>query len=239
MRAVQIPAAIDWMRGVDRASLGPLGNAYDPAHPERPVMGDCGPVGMYRIIQGEQVATGVPMLTGDQLWPCVLQAYEEIGRYVLGDPATDQGIVLIDGLKHWLNVGLPMPGGTRHRCLGFFQLDVRQLLDLHQAIAECGNVYTGQEIPSAYDSSVQGDTWDLDGPGAGGHCTPSLAYAPGLIDMESWAMRFPETERARLAYMDECYTVVLPNWAKATGLTPFGMTLDEVSAAMKHIAAAI
>lgn len=57
--------------------------------------------------------------------------------------------------------------------------------------------------------------------------------------MESWAMRFPETERARLAYMDECYAVVLPNWAKATGFTPFGMTLDEVSAAMKHIATAV
>lgn len=75
----------------------------------------------------------------------------------------------------------------------------------------------------------------MEGAGTGGHCTVSLSYDGQTTNMESWAMRFPETERAREAYMDEAYAVVLSDRAKATGKTPFGMTLDEVSAAMKPL----
>ncbi len=235
VRGVQIPQSIDWFKGIDRAKLGTLGNAYDPSNPTAPVVGDCGVAGMYRLEQAWDYQVKSSFVPGDQLLPCALQAYSEISGWNPNDPSTDQGIVLLNGLKYWLTKGIPWPDGTRRKIVGFFQVDHRVNADIRQVVAECGGAYVGQTIPDAYDTSNEGDIWDLEGPGNGGHCTDIMAYDPNDFDMESWAMRFAETLRAKDAYMDEAWAVVSPTWAKATGKTPFNMTLDEVEASMQPL----
>jgi hypothetical protein len=229
------PASIDWMQGMDRDALGTLGNAPDPAEPNGELVGDCGIVGMYRFIQVEQFLTTGTFLGGIALYPCALQTYSEVSGWQPGNPDSDTGISLIDGLKHWMTTGIILPDGTRHKIVGFFQIDHRSDADLRQAVAECGGAYVGQDIPDAYDQSQPGDNWTVVGPPSGGHCTDIMAYDPSAYDMESWAMRFPETIAAKNAYMTESWAPVSPTWAKATGKTPFGMTLDQIDACMQNI----
>jgi hypothetical protein len=232
-----IPAALDWMRGMDRSLLGTLGNAPDPKEPNMPLVGDCGIVSMYRFIQVERFKLAGSFLDGTALTPCALQTYGEISGWQPSDPASDTGINLQDGLDYWMNTGIVLPDGTRHRIAGFFKVDPSNDAELREVVAVCGGAYVGQDIPDAYDSSNEGDTWDLEGPGTGGHCTGIFAYTPGVWDMESWAMRFPETDRAKNAYMTEAWAVVSPTWANGTGQTPFNMTLAEVDAAMTSLQA--
>lgn len=231
-----VPLVLDWLKGIDRNALGTLGNAPDPAEPNGLLVGDCGIVGMYRFIQCEQFLSGQIMAGGEALYPCAIQAYSEISGYVQGDQTTDTGVNLQDALTYWMKTGIPLPNGSRHKIVAFFRGDYTNDAELREIVAVCGGAYVGQDIPDAYDSSVAGDTWDVAGPGTGGHCTDIMAYSPGIWDMESWAMRFPETAAAKNTYMTEAWAVISPTWAKATGQTPFNITLDQAEAAMAGLA---
>jgi hypothetical protein len=240
MRAIRgtpippIPPSLDWMHNIDRAGLGTLGNAPDPEFPNEPLVGDCGVVGMYRFIQTEMFhadPAGV-FPSGSALTPCAYQAYHELTGWVANNPASDTGIMLLNGLKYWMNTGLPMPDGSRHKISGFFKLDQTNDAELREAVALCGGIYVGQDIPTPYDYSQPGDIWDVEGEPAGGHCTDVMSFDPTYLNMESWALRFPETAAAKNKYMDEAWTVVSATWVLTTGKTPFNMTLDEVDAAM-------
>jgi hypothetical protein len=227
-----IPDNIDWMKGIDRDALGTLGNAPDPEFPNEPMVGDCGVVGMFRFIQAESYKLKGEFLSGTVLTPCAYQAYSEITGWNANDPSSDTGINLQDGLTYWMNKGIPLPNGTRHKIVGFFKVDFTNDAELREVIAVCGGAYVGQDIPDAWDSAGPGSVWSVEGPGTGGHCTDIMSYGPSFYDMESWAMRFQETIEAKNTYMDEAWAVISPTWANATGQTPFNMSLNDVHAAM-------
>jgi hypothetical protein len=166
-----IPASIDWTKGINRSLLGSLGNAPDENEPNGVLIGDCGIAGMYRFNQYESFINTGKFWNGSQLYPCALQAYTEVSGWDPNNPNSDTGIVLSNGLKYWMTRGIPLPDGTRHKIVGYFQVDYRNDADLRQVIAECGGAYVGQIIPDAYDTSQPGDIWDVEGPGTGGHCT--------------------------------------------------------------------
>jgi hypothetical protein len=229
-RAVQVPQELHWLKGDLNGKFGKLGNAFDPANPTAPLVGDCGVVGAIRKIQLDHW-----IITGEVLeWPLelALDLYKRWGNWNPADPSSDQGTVLVDNLTDWKLNGITKPDGTIHKIVGFFQVDYRNQQDLKTAIAVTGPLYIGQNIPDAWESSTY---WDAVGPGTGGHCTNLTGFGVAEFDEESWDEQVTETAGAVGAYMDEAWAVANPDWIEGTGKTPFGLTMQEINDACKDI----
>ena len=173
-----------------------------------------------------------PMLTASD--PVVLSAYEAWCGYVDGDPSTDQGGVEQDVLTSWSKSTF-----NGRALAAFVEVDPRNLDDLRRAVFDCGVAYIGLDIPAYLENGLTapGSVWDVD-PSAdnsivGGHCVTLAGYdANGNFRAISWGSYYTLTSAFLLQRMDEAYGLVSPDWMKATGQTPAGLTVAQWQAQM-------
>ena len=205
-------------------------------------LGCCAIAGPYTLMQiAVKQAMGSLMQIPDQ---CVEQAYAEVGGYrrdaVLaadGSNPTDQGCALQDVLKYWLNVGFPMPDGSRHKILGFVEVDPRNKQDMCEVAMECAATLIGMEVPRLLPEDP-GSSWGADlGPTEGRHCIVLPRYnnpASPTFGARSWGDRYSLLPGFD-PNIDEAYGVIDPYFVKDDGKTPWNLDLAAWEALMQAI----
>jgi len=208
------------------ANLGMMGNS---------ALGDCTCAAWGHAIQVWTANVGQMVTPADS---DVLALYEQACGYVPGDPATDRGGVEQGVLSYLVNTGAPL-GGTRHRLAAFVEVDPRNPVDVRQAIADCGLTYIGFNVPNFLTSiEAPGSVWDLQ-PGndaiVGGHAVIVAGYNAGGLRVISWGSYYTMTWSFWSRFVDEAYALADPDWFRATGIDPFGMSLPELESQMSAI----
>ena len=223
------PTSVDYAAGLP-ADLGMMLND---------TIGDCAEAGYCHALQVWSEAAGRALLTEPD---ASVEALYETQGYVPGEPSTDRGTVLQSLLSYLVRTA--SPAGGVPRLLSFVEVDPTNRADVDRATYESGLVYVGFNVP-AYLSSLEapGSVWDVDagadGSIVGGHCVVSPGYYPGGRRIVSWgSASYRMTDAFWSEYVDECYALVSPEFAGATGLTPLGMTLAELVSQVRPLAEA-
>jgi hypothetical protein len=234
----QLPRSVHWTANMP-ADLGMMLNGYDALNPSAPQLGCCPIAGLHHARQVWSYNAAGNMVTDPNA--DVLADYEAMCGYVLGDPATDQGGNLQTVLGHAMRDGITT-AGAKDRLLGAYEIDPRQLLDVARIIDECGVAYIGLDMPASWAQAQPGDVWNVDGPGADGHCVGLTGYEmgpddlPQAFDARSWGLNFTMTRGGFQAYCDEAYGLVDAGWIAATGKAPAGLSIEQIQADMAAIA---
>ena len=235
----------DWL--VHIADLNSLGMMENDRY------GCCAEAGAYHALQ---VLSSVMNPDGLEITEpdlCVLKLYEEVTGFNPADAAaTDNGTVLQDLLKQWVGAGIPsgLHVESRHRCVGFAEVDPRNHQDVLDVIEQCGFIYLGFNVPN-YIMGPGGaaplPTWDAPSMGddttsAGGHCVIGVAAMPPAenipcpgVRVISWGAVFQMTWPFWDQNVDECYAVVDRDWGNAKG-SPFGIPLATLAKQMEALA---
>lgn len=165
----------------------------------------------------------------------VIQLYSETSGYVPGQPATDHGGVLSHVLDYGMKTGIPLATGAkqyRHKSLGYVALDYRNTDDLKRAIITCGGIFLGMLIPRAVFKSPVPYRWDIvagmDTRIVGGHTVYVWGYNANEVGIITWGVNVHVTWAFLAKYAEEAFCVADPDWIKATGLTPGGLTLQQL-----------
>jgi hypothetical protein len=219
----QAPASVSSVDGIPDIQM--LGNDE---------WGDCACAGAYHLLQ-------LWMWNASKTMPNAgttqaLQLYSEVTGFNInagpsGSNSTDQGTALQDLLAYWLNTGIPLADGTRHKIIAYFEIDPLNVADLNLATAESAGLYTGWNVPAFVEQQeTPGAIWDTgtDATSVGGHCTTSGGYSVnGNREAESWGSTdYAMTPRFWSAQVDEVYAIVSPELVQASGTTPFGISLS-------------
>lgn len=152
-----------------------------------------------------------------------LSYYERWCGYVYGNPATDQGGVLLDVLRAWKAQTL-----EGNSLVAYASVDVQNVLEVKQAINLFGGLYTGLQFPN---SAFSQNTWMTvadDGGIAGGHCVQICGYDTTGFSCISWGKVYPMTTGFFLKYFDEAYALISPEWINRNGLAPTGLNLTQL-----------
>jgi hypothetical protein len=232
MMAPIIPPQEDWLAGMP-ANLGGLLNAYDPAYPNGLILGDCTIACILHILQMFLFRITGRFWTDAELRPVALKYYSLWCGYVQGNPATDQGGNIQTVLTNWMTQGIELPDGTLHKIDGFIEIDTTNEVELREAIAVCGAIDFGAEIPDAYDQISEGDSWLSNmGQPTGGHSFGSQKFLASEIVMMTWGFQVPMPPTAVTEYVDEGYSIISKDWIMKTGKSPFDMSFDDIDAMM-------
>lgn len=181
-------------------------------------LGDCVCAG---ALHGQQLidAAGKGVATNFTTQDAI-NMYEVVGGYVPGQPNTDQGAELIDGLKYWASPGL---GVGTFKCDAYAQFNLsgaNGIAMLQQVIADFGVAYLGLEVPqSAMQQFDAGQPWTVvpRSPIEGGHCVPGVDYDAGGLWVVTWAARQYVSWAFVAKYFDEAWAVTSVDLVKAAG----------------------
>lgn len=231
----QPPASISYVSNIP--DIGLFGND---------LWGCCGEAGAAHLIQLWQWnATGTMPAIGTAQ---VLQFYSEITGFdpnagPPGSNPTDQGTALQDLLAYWLKTGFPLADGTRHKIIGYFEVDPKNAFDLNLGTAESAGIYLGFNVPAWLEQQeAPGTVWGDPPAGAdtkivGGHCTVSGGYGTDAVrEIESWgSTKYGMTPNFWNANVDEAYVVLSQTFVRDNGQTPFGVPLSVWSEQMSAI----
>jgi hypothetical protein len=193
-------------------------------------LGDCVPAAMGHMVeQWDMYADiiGKPVTDAD-----VLKAYEGIGGYVPGDPATDNGCDMLTSLNYWRNTGI-----AGHSIMAYAKVNPMSTVSVRNSIVLFGNCYIGLALPLYVQGS---DDWQLAGhsvladqkePGSwGGHCVPLVGYSGHGLHFISWSGSLRMSWEFFTTYCDEAYAVVTKDWIRADGKSPSGFDIDTLTA---------
>jgi len=154
----------------------------------------------------------------------ILAAYEAVGGYVPGNPATDNGAAITDFLAYWQKT--PFGGVT---IPGWAAVDYTNLTSVKQAIYIFGALDIGFQVPNSAMTQFQnGQVWDVvtpDGGNAGGHSVCVLGYGADGFACITWGQIQYMTNAFFSAYVDEIYAILTPQWIKSTSLSPSGFDM--------------
>ena len=189
--------------------------------------GDCGVAGAGHLVLDWTANAGIPVeLTDAQ----IVKAYL---KYTHGQ---DNGIVLLDFLKHWRTKGL-----CGHKIVAFMAIDTKNLTEIQEGIALFGGLYMGFSLPDyVVPSSGNWDTipWNkINGaPNPNnGHCVIHPSYNATSIDVVTWGIRklcsIPFVQK----YADEGYIIVTQDWLDKQGKSPSGLNLKMLLADLAAI----
>ncbi len=191
------------------------------------LIGDCGFAGQAHAVQTMTNANGKVLVPTDA---DVEKAYESTG-YTPGDPSTDNGVVLLEALKNWRNVGI---GG--HQIGAFAKVDTHNVKHIKLAIDWFGGVYTGAALPmsaqtpGAWVGAPSGTLTGDSAPGSwGGHCMWCPTYDDRGVNFVTWGARQPADWQWVLDYMDECWVVVSTDWVNGVKPAPSGVNIAKLN----------
>ncbi len=190
-------------------------------------LGDCvAAAAGHMINQWTYYATGAEQMPSDG---AILKAYEDVGGYIPGDPATDNGTSMLDMLNYWRQTGV-----AGHKILAFVTVDPTRHDEIFSAIQLFGSLYTGIQLPI----SAQGEAaWTVPNGGAfgdgspgswGGHAIPIMGASPKSYTCITWGQRLKMSHTFFSDYVDECYAVLSIDWLNKTGISPSLLNLDQL-----------
>ena len=223
VRPPPVPTSIEWLRGMP-LDLGMMMNDK---------LGCCAIAGLHHARQVWSLEAGGVEITDPDT--DVLADYEALAGYNPADPDTDQGAVLQDVLAGCVSRGITTVRGP-DKLLGYIEIDPRLQQDVREVIALSGVAYLGINIPEAWTEMEGGGKWDdASGPVAGGHCIIAVGYDADGFDIVSWGMRFRLTNAGFGKSCNEAYALIDRNWVEKTGLTPGGISIDDLETAMRSM----
>ena len=139
-----------------------------------------------------------------------------------------------------LNHGAPTGQRRRNQILAYIEVDPRQVDDVKRAINDCGLVYVGFHVPK--DLGPQNPhlpkVWEVDPRNReiiGSHAVVLPGYDGDTLDVISWGRFYKMTWAFFGKYVDEVYAIADPAWIASTGITPGGLTLQELEIQMQAL----
>ena len=140
--------------------------------------------------------------------------------------------------KHGAPIGAD--GKGRDRLEAFVEVDPRMVDDVKHAIAACGTVYAGLNLPHHIAPSPQAvppPVWDVepDDPMLGGHAVVLAGYGPEGLKVISWGGIFTMTWAFFAKYAEEVYALADADWVTEKGTTPAGLSLEALEAQMEGL----
>ncbi len=219
MGAMAYPPVQAWERPID---LGMLGNDS---------VGDCTIAGFYhlRMIQRSVAQAGNPLVVSTEQ---ALADYSTITGYNPNDPSTDQGANCIDVLNYYRSKGV-IPG--------YVSLDQNNVDQIQAANYIFGGLYIGFQVPqSTVDELNAGidPTFNFvanDKPSGEGHCVDPCGHGRAGYAFASWGKYYRASWDYWMAWVDEAYAVVAPDWIKASGVSPSALDLNGLLADMAQV----
>jgi hypothetical protein len=197
--------------------------------------GCCAPAGAYGLAQAQSCNAD----PGDPIVPTteqVLALYTAVTGFDPNDPSTDQGTVLTDLLDYWQKTGFEVTtrsGKSRlSQIVGWASLDISSFALLRWPAYTFGGSYLGIQCPEQCEENTA--NWNF-GPGlpiAGGHCIVQGGEGAAGGKMRSWGMWIPASKGFMCAYIDEGYIVVTSDFLNSQQISPTGLNLNSLIAAM-------
>src|SRR5450755_4664562 len=199
-------------------------------------LGDCTCACAGHMIEGWTVYAYPPgYIPADQQ---ILQAYQAVAGYLPGEPATDQGAVILDVLNYWRQTGI-----AGHPIRAFVALEPKNHEQVKDAVYLFGNCYIGVQLPlSAQNQKVwsvpAGGATGQSAPGSwGGHAIPIVAYDARAVTVITWGELKRVTWSFLDAYSDEAYAVLSDDWIAANRQAPNNFDLAQLTADLGAIGA--
>jgi hypothetical protein len=195
------PAAQDWTRGL--TAWGMMCNDR---------LGCCTIAGAAHAIQVWTANTGVMQTVPDS---AIEQYYAAWDGYVPGDPESDQGGIAMAVLKAWKKQGM-----AGNQLLAFAGANVRNLIEVRQAIHLFGGVYLGVNLPRTAQRQEVWEVEDTAGADAvsgswGGHCVFVPSYDAQSFTCITWGGLKAMTVAFWQTYCDEAYALLDASWVIA------------------------
>lgn len=172
----------------------------------------------------------------------VLSVYEAACGYNPKDPSTDQGGSEQAVLEYWRTTGIPtgMTGKPINKILGFVEVNPRNAQMVKIAIEQFGLLYIGFNVPANImpKNAAPPAMWDVASGHQeilGGHAVILPSYNAKTLGIISWGQYYRMTWKFFSMYTEESYALISPDWITATGKTPCGYTLDQLTQLMKQL----
>lgn len=175
--------------------------------------------------------TGTELILPDA---AMLDGYEAVGKYVPGNPGTDNGCVMSNVLAYAASTGLP--SGTK--ILSYAQMKDTHELKLNVALQLFGSVYLGVNLPkSAEDQFSANQVWSYvkGSPIVGGHCIVLQKFennSNGDYTVITWGQAQRVTLEWMRTYLEEAWVILSPQWLNAQGNTITGVNVQQLQADM-------
>jgi hypothetical protein len=221
------PAARDWSRGIK--NWGELLNDQ---------LGNCTCAAIGHAVQ---VWTANASKEADITDAEVLAIYEKWCGYVPGNPATDQGGVMLYVLKDFKAQGF-----AGYSLSAFATVLPANRIHVQQAVNLFIGCYVGLNVPQ-YIMPEDGNVpqlWNVD-PGAdntiiGGHCVYMVGYQPHpqhflIIKFISWGAMYTMTWAFWTQFVDEAYALISPAMVGETGEAPNGFDMAQLESDLVEI----
>jgi len=148
-----------------------------------------------------------------------------------GSNPTDRGTNMQRALGYWRKKGI---GGRK--ILAFAEVNVHNLSEVVAAIEVFGALAVGVNLPAAaMDQFNAGESWTVltdDGGIEGGHAVHVAGFDRDAktFTLTTWGRVTTMTWAWWLAYVEEAWVPVLPEWLDATGHSPAGLDLQGLGA---------
>jgi hypothetical protein len=192
-------------------------------------IGDCTVAAAGHMIQQWTTLNGKPKMLSDEI---IVAAYSAISGYKPSDPGTDQGIPVLNVLKHWRKTGI---GGDK--IAGFVALEPRNHTHIKDAVYLFANCHVGFALPL---SAQRQDVWSVPPGGAtgagaanswGGHVVAVVGYDDRFLTVVTWGKLLRVTWQFWDTYCDESFAVLSHDWVdRAKGTTPGGFNWQQLQA---------
>lgn len=152
-----------------------------------------------------------------------LQAYSDATGYVPGDPSTDRGDTMLNGLRRWQQKGF----GGRHKILAYGRVDPNDKRTMAICVDWFGGLYAGLMLPDTYGYEK---IWqDVTSAGRYGHAVNISDRNPFGVHLMTWARLKEATGDYIRKRCDELFAVVPErDWTGADGRAPNGFLLDKL-----------
>jgi hypothetical protein len=192
-------------------------------------LGDC-------VIAGKGHMVG--LWTGNESGTPVVGTDAEIAaqyRSICGPG--DNGCVIRDVLDVMASRGLIL-AGVAHKIDGYVSLDWTSTLEVRTALFLFGSFSIGLSLPAAWHSSPNNGTWDVTNTGiVGGHDVTAVGYNSTGVVISTWGGLRTITWAAFASrrWIDECYLPLSPDWYAKANLSPSGLDVAGLKAALAAI----
>jgi len=165
-----------------------------------------------------------------------LDYYRKLCGWNPNDPGTDQGGIINDILKWWLQNDI-----CGHKIDAIAVLDTGTRANIRDAVWLCGVADIGVNLPISAQSQ---DDWIVPPSGPvgdakpgswGGHDCTICDYDQDWVYIATWGIIKRASWDWVNAYTEEAYAILSKDWLKATGKSPSGFNYEDLIADMKAL----